>query len=180
MRNPIAPARTVLVLAFAVSMACGKAPDPLRTESAVVEPVDISSLQASMPEVAGWARGKPTGERMTRPVRYAHVTAKYTKADAEIEAKVTDSAMNPQLLAPLTWMTNTSYARTSADGFERAASIDGYPGFETWNATSKTGEVDVVVGRRFIVEVEGRQVADLADLRTFLASVDLHALGGRK
>jgi hypothetical protein len=117
---------------------------------------------------------------MTRPLRYAHVTATYTKADAQIEAKLTDSAMNPQLLAPLTWVADASYARTTADGFERAATIDGFPAFETWSVASKSGEVDVVVNRRFIVEVEGRQLAEIADLRTFLARVDLHALAGQK
>ena len=173
----ISPARVALTLTLACLAGCGRSPEP---PPSTIQPIDIAALQTVLPQVDGWTRSKPTGERMTRPVRYAHVTARYSKADAEIEAKLTDSATNAQLLAPLTWMTNTSYARTTADGFERAASIEGYPGFETWNATAKTGEVDVVVDRRFIVEVEGRQVADLADLRTFLARVDLHALVARK
>src|SRR5712692_7030 len=36
-----------------------------------VDPVSFKDLQTVLPDVAGWQKGKPTGERMTSPVNYA-------------------------------------------------------------------------------------------------------------
>jgi hypothetical protein len=147
-------------------------------DGAPIEPVDYRVLQEALPDVPGWRRGKPTGERMTMPVRYTHVTARYAKGDVKIEAKITDSAKNRVLVSPMGAMLTAGYAKENAGGYEKATRIAGYPGFEKWSA-SGNGELNVLVSDRFIVELEGRELASVKDLYAFLDHVDLKKIAGQ-
>src|SRR5688572_22155806 len=55
----------------------GKGPD-----GKTVEPVSFQSLQTALPELSGWEREQPTGERMTMPVPFSQAEANYSMGDA--------------------------------------------------------------------------------------------------
>jgi hypothetical protein len=76
-------------------------------------------------------------------------------------------------------MLSTGYAKETDRGYEKSTKIDGNPGFEKWS-TSKTGELNVLVKDRFIVEVEGRGLSDVKDLYAFLEHIDLKKLADQK
>jgi hypothetical protein len=141
-----------------------------------IEPVDFHVLQEALPEISGWQRGTPTGEKMTMPVRYSHASARYSKGPMKIEAKITDSALNRVLVTPMAMMLTAGYAKETDRGYEKSTKIAGNPGFEKWS-TSKTGELNVLVKDRFIVEVEGRGLSKVKDLYAFLEHIDLKMLG---
>ncbi len=145
-----------------------------------VDPVDFRALQAAIPEVSGWERSKPTGERMTMPVSFAQATANFTKGDAHIEQKITDSAFNQLMTAPFAMVLMTGYSKETSDGFERSATIAGFPALEKWDSEDKRGELTVIVNKRFLVEVEGRGLSSDKDLRDFIAHTDLKKLGDLK
>ena len=50
-------------------------------------------------------------------------------------------------------MTAAGYAKETEGGYEKSTRIDGNPGFEKWSR-AETGELNVLVNDRFIVEVE--------------------------
>lgn len=129
-----------------------------------VEPISFKELQAAFPDLAGWEKGKPTGERMSSPVPFSQATVHYTKGDASIEAKLVDSGFNQLLIAPLSFFLAEGYEKETEDGYEKSAKVAGFPGWEKWNTESKRGEVSAVVNKRFIMTVEGDNLPDIKPL----------------
>ena len=153
----------------------GKTPD-----GKTVEPVRFQDLQAALPDVAGWQRGTPTGERMTAPVPFSQAEADYTMGDANISVKVVDSAFSQLLIAPWSMFLTAGYERETSDGYEKSVNVGGNPGFERYNTGSKDGELNIVLAKRFLVTVEGDNIADTKLLHEFASKIDaskLEALG---
>lgn len=141
-----------------------------------VEPASFRDLQAALPEVSGWERENPSGERMTSPFAYSQASVTLRKGDASIDAKILDSGFNQLLFAPFSMFMVNGYEKETSDGFERSVSIDGNPGWERWNSSSRSGELNVVVGKRFLIQIEGNDIDDVKVLRTVLDRTDLRKL----
>lgn len=145
----------------------GKTPD-----GKTVEPVRFQELQAALPEVSGWQREAPTGERMTAPVAFSQAEADYTMGDANINVKVVDSAFSQLLIAPWSMFLTAGYERETSEGYEKSVTIGGHPGFERFNTAGKDGELNIVVAKRFLVTIEGDNIADTKVLHAFAAKID--------
>jgi len=153
----------------------GKGPD-----GKAVEPVSFQSLQAVLPEVSGWQREQPTGERMTMPVPFSQAEASYTMGDANIEVKIVDSAFSQLLIAPWSMFLTAGYEKQTSDGYEKSVNVGGNPGFERWDSSNKDGELNLVVAKRFLVTVEGNNIADTKVLQEFATKVDAGKLASLK
>jgi len=145
-----------------------------------VEPVSFQSLQTALPEVSGWTRQPPRGERMTLPVAFSQAEATYTKGDSEIEVKIVDSAFSQLLIAPWAMFMTAGYEKQTSDGYEKSVSVAGSPGFERWNSANKDGELSLVMAKRFMVTVEGNNIADTKVLHEFATRVDAGKLASLK
>ena len=145
-------------------------------ENKPIEPVSFRELQVAFPEFEGWEKGKPTGERMSSPVPFSEAEVRYTKGDAQIEAKLVDSGFNQLLIAPLSMFLSAGYEKETEDGYEKAVKVAGFPGFERWNSEAKTGEVTAVISKRFILTVEGENLTDTKVLHQFAERANLRAL----
>ena len=145
-----------------------------------VDPVSFRELQTVMPELAGWERKNPTGERMTAPFAYSQASVTYTKSDANVDMKIMDSGFNQMLFAPFCMFMVAGYEKETQAGFERSVTIGGNPGFEKWDSGTKNGELTVVVNKRFLVQVEGHDVADEKVLHAVLDQTDLKKLASLK
>ena len=141
-----------------------------------VDPVSFRDLQAVLPELAGWERGKPTGERMTAPVNFAEASVTHTKGDATISTKITDSALNQMLVAPFAMFLAGNYERETDSGYEKSIKIGEQPGFEKWDSEDKSGDLTVIVNKRFIVAIEGRGIDNAKVLHEVLDKTDLKKL----
>jgi len=137
-----------------------------------VEPVTFQALQGTLPDVPGWAMGQPRGERMTSPVPFAETEATYTKGDATIDVKVVDSGFAPLLIAPWSMMLASGYSRETSEGYEKAVSVNGQPAFEKWDSGSKDGELNILVNKRFLVTIEGDELADTKALHEVASKMD--------
>ena len=60
-------------------------------------------------------------------------------------------------------------------GYERTVTLDGYKGLEKYDGKSKHGELKLLVGGRFIVDIDGRGVS-MQTLEQARKSLDLGAL----
>lgn len=128
----------------------------------VVEPVSFRDLQATFVPLAGWEMATPTGERMTTPFAISQAEVLYTKGDdGRIEVKIVDSAYNALMLVPFSWVTNMGYEKDTGHGYEKTTKIAGFPALEKWDTAGKDGEVTIVANKRYIVEVQGRNVDDV-------------------
>jgi hypothetical protein len=153
----------------------GKGPD-----GKAVEPVRFQDLQATLPEISGWQRGEPAGERMTAPVPFSQAEADYTMGDAHISVKVVDSAFSQMLIAPWAMFLTAGYERESSEGYEKSVNINGNPGFERYNKAGRDGELNVVFAKRFLVTVEGDNISDTKVLHDFVSKLDVAKLESLK
>jgi hypothetical protein len=145
-----------------------------------VDPVSFRDLIALMPDLEGWEKEKPTGERMSAPFPYSIAEAAYTKGDARIEVKMTDSGFNQLLLTPYAMFLTAGYEKETSDGYEKSTKVNGQPGWEKWDGSSKDGELNALVGRRFLLQIEGRQVDDNKILHEVAGKIDMGKLAALK
>jgi hypothetical protein len=125
-----------------------------------IEPVSFRELQGVFVPLDGWEMGKPTGEKITVPFAYSQAKVKYRNEDARIEVTVTDSGMNQLMLAPFSMFLTTGYEKETENGYEKSEKVGGYPGWEKWNSSNKSGEVNAFVNKRFLVQIEGDNLPD--------------------
>ena len=145
-----------------------------------VDPVAFQTLQAHLPKVSGWEMEEPQGERMTMPVPFSSVETNYKKGDARVEVKIVDTGFAQLLMAPWSMMLASGYSRESSSGYEKATTIGGNPGIEKWNKSSKNGELDILVGKRFMVTIESHDVDDMKTVQDFASNMNFGALASAK
>jgi hypothetical protein len=145
-----------------------------------VEPVSFRDMQALFPELAGWTRAKPTGERMSSPFKYSQAEVDYSKGESHIALKIVDSGFNQLLLTPYAMFLSAGYEKETSDGYEKSTKVNGEPGWEKWNSDGKDGELNALVGKRFLVQLEGRQIEDTKPLHELAGKIDMAKLSALK
>lgn len=153
----------------------GKGPD-----GKPVEIASIDALKAALPKVAGWEMSDLKGERMTSPFPFAQAETEYKKGDSEIQIKVVDTGFAQMLVAPWTIMMATGYSRETDDGYEKATTVGGNPGFEKWDKSDKHGELNILVNKRFMVSIEGDHLSDMKALHDFAGNIDFGKVAAAK
>jgi X-X-X-Leu-X-X-Gly heptad repeat protein len=162
--------------------ALGKGLAEMATDSSLhpVEPVSFRDLQTIFPDLSGWEKGKPTGEKMSTPVSFSRAEVKYRKGSSTIDAKLVDSGFNKLLMAPFAMFLTTGYEKETENGYEKSVKIGEYPGWEKWNSQSKDGELNAVINKRFLLTLEGEGLADTAVLHELARKSDLARLAAIK
>ncbi len=145
-----------------------------------VEPVSFKELQALLPDLAGWQKGKPTGERMTSPMSFSQAAVRYTKDRSTIELKIMDSGFNQMLMAPFAMFMITGYEKETERGYEKSVKVAAHPGWEKWDSADSRGELNAVVGSRFLLTLEGENVSDTAALHDLAGKIDFDRLAALK
>jgi hypothetical protein len=145
-----------------------------------VDPVSFRDLIALLPAPADWQREKPTGERMTAPVSFADASVRMMKGPATVTAKITDSAFNQLLVAPFATFLAGHYEQETSNGYEKSIKIGDAPGLEKWDSETKSGNLTVVVNKRFIVEIDADSIDDPKVLHDILSKIDLNKLAAMK
>ena len=150
------------------------------TDGKPVDPVSFRDLQGFFPEVSGWEREKPRGQRMSSPVAFSEANVTYRQGDVRIEVKITDSGLNQLLIAPFAMFLQAGYESETDSGYEKATKVGPYPGWEEWEHDGNHGEVNALVGKRFIVALEGDGIPDTRVLHDFASKLDLKRLEALK
>jgi hypothetical protein len=145
-----------------------------------VEPIAMDTLKATLPSIPGWQMDEPRTERMTSPIAYSEVETQYTQGNVEIDVKVVDTGYAQMLIAPWAMFLASGYSRESSDGYEKAVTVGEQPGFERWRKDSKRGELNLFVGKRFLVSFEGDELADTRILHEFASKMDLGKIAALK
>lgn len=142
-----------------------------------IEPVDFRDLKALLPEtLAGLPRSSASGERGEgMGIKASHAKAQYGDGQREIELEITDLGTMSGL-ANLAASFNPKLAREDDQGYERTTTVQGQLVHEKFQNRGRRGELAVIVGNRFSVELKGRDI-DMEALRGALAQIDLKHLG---
>ncbi len=145
-----------------------------------VDPVSFRDLQTLFPDLNGWEKAKPTGERMSAPFKFSQAEVRYKKDDSRLDIKIVDSGYNQLLFTPFMMFMQAGYEKETSSGYEKSTTVGGQPGWEKWNTEGKDGEVNAFVGKRFILTVEGRNVDDIKVLHDIIGKIDLARLAAMK
>ena len=150
------------------------------TDGKPVNPVAFQALQTQLPKVSGWEMGEPEGERMTMPMPFSQIEAQYKKGDANVEVKIVDTGMAQMLIAPWSMMIASGYSRETSNGYEKATTVGGNPAVEKWDKRDKRGELNILVGKRFMVTIEGRDLGGIQDVNAFASAMDFGSIAALK
>jgi len=148
-----------------------------------VETVDYKELKALLPEsLPGMKRTDASGEKTSAMgMQISHAEGRYRSDEgSSATIKITDIGS----MTGLAGMTAYAWARVDVDresdtGYEKTATFNGYKSREKYDNQSKSGEVSVLVGDRFVVEVDGNNL-DMDAIKSTLGKVDLGKLNGMK
>jgi len=144
------------------------------------QPVKLQDLLATLPTIDGWEQQKPEGERMTSPFPTANAKATYTRGESRVEVEVIDSAFSQLLLAPVSMFLASGYSKESTTGYEKSTTVNGQPGWEKWDSENKQGEVNALVGKRFLVSIEGNGIDGVQVLQDVASKMDFNRLASLK
>ena len=142
--------------------------------------VDFEKLEALLPEYAGWEKSDAKGQQVSMGFKVSEAEARYTKGESSIHLEIQDIAMAQAMLAPLSMWMAAGYNERSSNGYKKAVTVAGHPGYEEWDKSSKHATLTVVVGNRFIVKADADEVENVDPARKLIETVDLRKLATLK
>jgi X-X-X-Leu-X-X-Gly heptad repeat protein len=145
-----------------------------------VDVLPFEKLGEAFPEVSGWKRSDVKGESRNMPFAMSQSEATYEKGDARVNLEVIDTALNQMIMAPFSMYLVQNYSERSSNGYRKGTTFKGEPAFEEVRNSSRTGEITVVVGKRFIVKAQGRRVDGVEPAREILDKMDFSKLTAAK
>jgi hypothetical protein len=145
-----------------------------------VQPIAFQTLQTHLPKMSGWEMDEPEGQRMTMPVPFSQVETNYRNGDKRVDVTIVDTGFAKLLVAPWSMMLAAGYSNESSDGYEKATTIGGNPAVEKWSSRSKNGELNILVGNRFMVTLDGNDLGDIKELHTFASAMNFEAIAALK
>ena len=141
------------------------------------EVVDWRKLKDLLPnKIDGIPRTNESGETAgAMGFNISQAEGTYEDDDRRIKLLIVDTGgLSGLLSASAAWATVT-IDKEDRNGYERTTEIDGYKAFEKYNNSSKNSEINVLVGSRFIVTLEGRGV-EMKELRNAIDDIGLKKL----
>jgi len=147
------------------------------------EAVDFRELKALLPEdLSGMKRSNAEGEK-TSAMGFT-ISKAEAQYDGDNAANVTITITDVGAMAGVAAMATYAWAAGAIDretetSYEKSATIKGYKGYERYDRQSTSGEVQVLVAGRFVVEVSGNNVP-MDAIKDALEKVDLGKLEGMK
>ncbi|MCF2516167.1 hypothetical protein [Dyadobacter sp. CY351] len=148
-----------------------------------VDPIDFRKLKELMPEkIAGMSRTEATGEKSgAMGFTVSTASAKYKGEGEEnlnIEIVDTGGIAGVSTMALAGW-SMAEIDKETTTGYEKTTKIEGYKAFEKYDNEGKSGEVNVLVADRFVVNVQGDHIT-VDQLKDALKDLDLAKLGNLK
>ena len=148
-------------------------------EPQLIDVVDFSKLLPLLPNPpADWTADKAEGS--TDDVGGTKITSvhrDYKKGEGETapttSISILDSAANPDYVSSTTaaWNMSTS----TPEGYTKTLTIEGMPGFETFENEGKHGTLWLMVAKRYVLTIE-TQNQDSKELQEWLKRIDVKQL----
>lgn len=148
-----------------------------------VETVDFHVLKDMLPgDLSGMKRTEATGEKnAAMGINIATAEGRYSNnGGSSMNVKITDIGSMTGLagMAMYAWAT-TEIDKETDTGYEKTSTFNGYKSHEKYDKSGKSGELTVIVGGRFVVEVRGDGV-DMNAIKDAMNKIDLKKLDSMK
>jgi hypothetical protein len=143
-----------------------------------VETVDFRKLKELLPEKAGSAqRSSVAGEKTGMGgFQVSRAEADYAVGDGTVSVSISDlgGTGTPAGMMMAAW-SMAEIDRETETGYEKTSMIQGHKAHEEYNTDRESGSVDVLVGGRFLVDLDGNQVT-MDEMKEILGDLDLAKL----
>lgn len=147
-----------------------------------VETIDFRSLKELLPDDAdGLARQEATGEKNgAAGFVISTATGKYANDDKSetIELTLVDGGGSAMMLGLAAW-SMIEIDKETENGYEKTSKLGENKSYEKYDNANKSGEIAVLVNKRFIATAKGRGVS-MDKLKAALEDIDLDKLGDLK
>jgi len=156
----------------------------LEVSGGKVEPIDFRTLKEMLPETAaGLPRKSSEGEKAgTMGIKISTANADYSseEGDKSLEISITDMGYlsNTVALATAGWLM-AEIDRETDNEYEKTTTFGGYKAFEKYNSQYNDGSLAVLVGERFIVQIDGNGVS-MDEIKAAMEAIDLDNLEAMK
>lgn len=169
--------------AMAAMGGMGAALGAANANASKVETVDFRELKALLPEsLRGMKRTTATGEKNgAMGIQISSAEGQYASDDGKaVTVTIADIGSVTGLagMATYAWA-STEIDRDSDSGHEKTTMFKGFKAFEKYDKQSRSGELSVLVGGRFVVGAQGNGI-DMDALKSALGNVDLRKLDRMK
>jgi len=146
-----------------------------------VEPVDFRELKNLLPDGIGAMKRKSAeGEKGGGfGIVVSHAEARYEGDGGSVHLKITDPGNLSGLAAMAAMWMNLELDKETDTGYEKTGTANGRRFHEKYDRGSKSGEYTVVVGNRFLVEVDAHGV-DMPAMKKAVDQVNLAKLEAMK
>lgn len=146
-----------------------------------IEVVDFRKLKEMMPERIGDLKRVSNGGEKAGMlgIKVSQAEAEYKgDNDSRMEISIVDVGGMSMAITGLASWSAVEVDRESDDEIERTTTIDGHKAYEKYNFKTRSGETNLVVDKRFIVNIKGQNIKreDMARAREKLG---LDRLEGR-
>lgn len=147
------------------------------------DPVDFRTLKEALPqELAGFEKGESSGEKNNAfgiSVSEAKQSFRTADGNKRVRFEITDpgSLSGPFALANM-WM-NVEIDKETGDGYEKTSTTGGRKLHEKWSKSGQHGSVQMVVGNRFMVDVDAHGI-EMNDVKLLISKIDIAKLEAMK
>jgi len=150
------------------------------TEGKKVNPVDFRELKSLLPEkLTSLNRTNIEGEKVNAMgMNISHADANYSDKDGNqsIDLKITDlgSVSGISGLAAYGWYM-VDIDKETETGYERTFTYKGGKGYEKYDNEGKSGEVSILVAKRFVIEANSNNLS-MDQLKAAIDAIDVGKL----
>jgi len=148
-----------------------------------VDPIDFRKLKELLPEkMEGLKRKESSGEKNgAMGFTISRAEARYTgDADASVHVEIFDTGgvAGVATMALAAW-TMADIDKETDTGYEKTTQLEGHKGYEKYNNDTRSGELNVLVADRYVVNINGSNVS-MDQLKNVLGDLDLEKLSALK
>ena len=150
-----------------------------------VTPVPAATLQKLLPVIDGWTATPPRADLvvLSPDASYSVASTTLIKDATRVKVTLADTGGSADTLAALAMIVVSmpdDFSESVSGSTVKRAQIGGSPASEMWDPQKGSGEITVVVAKRFVASVESSKIDSLPTLRAILDRIDLKALGELK
>ena len=140
-----------------------------------IDPISFRDLIDYLPQSPkGWIAEKPKGQTNSfGSYSVSQVKQSYFQKDKTMTVSIFDWAFNSALYMP--FLLSTEFSQESTEGYNKGIKIDNIPGRENYDYYTKNGSLNLLVNRRFFVQIEGRNIEE-RELREWWEAIDSDSL----
>ncbi len=159
----------------------GAVSEAAKTIGTAIEPVDFRELKALLPAgIGAMKRTSSEGEKGGGfGIVVAHAQGRYEGDGGNIDLKITDPGNLSGFAAMAAMWMNMELDKETDTGYEKTGTANGRRFHEKYDKSAKSGEYTVIVGNRFMVEINGHGV-DMPTMKKAIDQLDLAKLESMK